>query len=57
MTFVSLQVYGFGSVSIILDNLHNTIKAQMQDGLWKPSTLEELVEESQRRATKKTAKR
>ena len=49
-----LQVYGFGLVSIILDNLHNTIKFQGRDGIWKASTLEELVEESRRRAIEKT---
>jgi len=48
-----VQVYGFGLVSIILDTSHNIVKAQMRDGLWSSTTLEELVEENRTRAAKK----
>eukprot|EP00210_Caulerpa_lentillifera_P005498 g5258.t1 len=43
-----LQVYGFGMVSIILDNVQNAVKAHT-GGAWKAVSLEELYVETQRR--------
>lgn len=48
-----LQVYGFGLVSVILDNTHNVVKAQLAEGKWAPTTLEELVSEHKRRAARR----
>lgn len=43
------QVYGFGHVSVVLDNTQHIIRAQMADGKWATASLEELVLEHQRR--------
>ena len=40
-------------MSIVLDNMHNSVRAQQGDGRWAPATLEELVMEHMRRAAKR----
>ena len=46
-------MYGFGLVSIVLDNMHNSVRAQQGDGRWAPTTLEELMMEHIKRAAKR----
>ena len=48
-----LQVYGFGLVSIVMDNTAKSIRAQMGDGRWAPTTLEDLVKEHATRAAQR----
>ena len=46
-----LQVYAFGAVSIIMGNASNSIRARLGDR-WVPVTLEQLVAENAKRATR-----
>lgn len=47
-TINGLQVYGFGPVSIVLDNASGMIQAQLKDR-WAPVALDDLVAEVRRR--------
>ena len=43
-------MYGFGLVSCVVDNSHNVVQAQLGDPLgWAPVSLEQLVQEHERR--------
>jgi len=45
LVLVCLQVYSFGKTSIVLDNVHSTIRALVRDR-WAPVTLETLLQQS-----------
>ncbi len=41
-----LQVYAFGSVSIVLESTQNVVRAQIRDGRWAPVSLETLLQQN-----------
>ncbi|KAK9819736.1 hypothetical protein WJX72_001760 [[Myrmecia] bisecta] len=51
-TYEGLQVYAFGTVSIVMDNAQNLIRAQLGDR-WAAVALERLVEEHRTRSARK----
>lgn len=53
----ALQMYGFGLVSCVVDNAASTLRAQMgADQGWATVSLEQLLQEHQRRAAAKGKK-
>jgi hypothetical protein len=49
---LALQVYSFGNVSCVVDNSQNLVRAQIGNQ-WLTVSLEQLVEEHERRAAAK----
>lgn len=47
-----LQVYGFGHVSVILDNINGMVRAQLPGSRWAPVSLDQLMQLAAARAGK-----
>lgn len=48
-THEGLQMYGFGLVSCVVDNAQSLVKAQLGDQGWATVSLEQLLQEHERR--------